>query len=127
MAMKKIMIVSPNKVLAQGLMSAVQTRPSLNFEWLAQFGYNEAAIGVDVYRADVVILDVMDEAVSDQVLELCRTLRRGNRDVCLLLLVRQDQSKVRTMAVIAKQAGIADDFVFYDSSLAYLFAKLAAL
>ena len=31
------------------------------------------------------------------------------------------------MAVKAKQAGIADDFVFYDSSLAYLFAKLAAL
>ena len=87
----------------------------------------EAAIGVDVYHADVVILDVMDEVVADQVLELCRTLRKGNSGICLLLLVRQDQSKVRTMAVKAKQAGIADDFVFYDSSLAYLFAKLAAL
>ena len=125
--MKKIMIVSPNKVLAQGLMSTVQDRPGLNFEWLAQLGYSEAAIGVDVYHADVVILDVMDEVVADQVLELCSTLRKGNSGICLLLLVRQDQSKVRTMAVKAKQAGIADDFVFYDSSLAYLFAKLAAL
>ena len=125
--MKKIMIVSPNKVLAQGLMSTVQNRPGLNFEWLAQLGYSEAAIGVDVYHADVVILDVMDEVVADEVLELCRTLRKGNSGICLLLLVRQDQSNVRTMAVKAKQAGIADDFVFYDSSLAYLFAKLAAL
>ncbi|MCG4527276.1 hypothetical protein NE626_09240 [Intestinimonas massiliensis] len=33
----------------------------------------------------------------------------------------------RATAVKAKQAGIADDFVFYESSLAYLFAKLAAL
>lgn len=125
--MKKMMIVSPNKVLAQGLMSAVQTRPGLDFEWLPQLGYSEAAIGVDVYHADVVILDVMDEAVADQVLELCRTLREGHGGTCLLLLIRQDQSKVRATAVKAKQAGIADDFVFYESSLAYLFAKLAAL
>ena len=36
------------------------------------------------------------------------------------------RDRVRAMAVGAKQTGLADDFVFYDSSLAYLFAKLAA-
>ena len=123
--MKKIMIVSANKVLAQGLMSAVQARSGLEFEWLPQLSYSEATIGVNVYHANVVILDVMDGAVADHVLELCKTLRKQSDRICLLLLVRQDQPKVRAMAVDAKQTGIADDFVFYDSSLAYLFAKLA--
>ena len=94
--------------------------------WLPQFSYSEAAIGADVYHADVVILDVMDGAVADQVLELCRTLRGNSAAIRLLLLVRQDHPQVRAMAVDAKQTGLADDFVFYDSSLAYLFAKLAA-
>ena len=44
----------------------------------------------------------------------------------ILLLVRPERAVVRTVAVEAKNAGLADDFVFYDSSLSYLLAKLAA-
>lgn len=33
----------------------------LGLEWLPQFSYSEAAIGADVYHADVVILDVRME------------------------------------------------------------------
>ena len=124
--MKKMLFISKNKVLGQGLLAAIKARPELGLEWLPQFSYSEAAIGADVYHADVVILDVMDGAVADQVLELCRTLRGNSAVIQLLLLVRQDHPQVRAMAVGAKQTGLADDFVFYDSSLAYLFAKLAA-
>lgn len=46
----------------------------MNFMYKDSF-YSQAAVGVDVYHADVVILDVMDGAIADQVLELCRTLR----------------------------------------------------
>lgn len=34
---------------------------------------------------------------------------------------------VRQIAVDTKNSGLADDFVFYDSSLTYLLAKLEAL
>ena len=64
--MKKMLFISKNKVLGQGLLAAIKARPELGLEWLPQFSYSEAAIGADVYHADVVILDVMDGAVADQ-------------------------------------------------------------
>ena len=80
--MKKMLFISKNKVLGQGLLAAIKARPELGLEWLPQFSYSEAAIGADVYHADVVILDVMDGAVADQVLELCRTLRGNSAVIC---------------------------------------------
>ena len=40
--------------------------------------------------------------------------------------MRPEQAAVRKVAVEAKNTALADDFVFYDSSLTYLLAKLAA-
>lgn len=57
--MKKILFISKNKVLGQGLLAAIKARPELGLEWLPQFSYSEAAIGADVYHADVVILRQM--------------------------------------------------------------------
>ena len=48
-------------------------------------------------------------------------------NIKILLLVRPEQAVVRKVAVDTKNAGLADDFVFYDSSLTYLLAKLEAL
>ena len=74
----------------------------------------------------VVILDIVDQAETERAVELCRSLRQGGQAVRILLLVRPERAVVRTVAVETKNAGLADDFVFYDSSLSYLLAKLAA-
>lgn len=81
---------------------------------------------MDIFHADVVILDIVDQAETERAVELCRSLRQGGQAVRILLLVRPERAVVRTVAVEAKNAGLADDFVFYDSSLSYLLAKLAA-
>lgn len=124
--MKTVLFISSNKMLGQGLSAAFQSKPELDFLWAAQLNYPQAVVGIDIFHADVVILDIADQADMEQAVEICRSIRRNEQDVKILLLVRQEQSAVCSRVIDAKNAGLIDDFVFYDSSLAYLLAKLAA-
>lgn len=124
--MKTVLFISSNKMLGQGLSAAVQSKPELDFLWAAQLNYPQAVVGIDIFHADVVILDVVDQADMERAVEICRSIRRNKQDVKILLLVRPEQAAVRKVAIDAKNVGLADDFVFYDSSSAYLLAKLAA-
>ena len=76
---------------------------------------------------DLVLLDIVDQADIEQAVEICRGFRRDAQEVKILFLVRPEQALMRKVAVNTKNAGLIDDFVFYDSSLSYLLAKLEAL
>ena len=125
--MKTLLFISSNKMLGQGLSAAIQSKSELGFLWAAQLNYPQAIVGVDIFHADVVILDVVDQVDVELAVEICRSIRRNEQDIKILLLVRPEQAVVRKVAVDTKNAGLADDFVFYDSSLTYLLAKLEAL
>lgn len=125
--MKTLLFISSNKMLGQGLSAAIQSKPEIDFLWAAQLNYPQAIVGVDIFHADVVILDIVDQADMEQAAEICQSIRRDDQNVKIFLLVRPEQAVVRKVSVNAKNAGLADDFVFYDSSLTYLLAKLAAL
>ena len=129
--MKTVLFISSNKMLSnkmlgQGLSAAVQSKPELDFLWAAQLNYSQAVVGIDIFHADVVILDIADQADMEQAVDICRSIRQNEQDIKILFLVRPEQAVVRKVAVEAKNVGLADDFVFYDSSLTYLLAKLAA-
>lgn len=125
--MKTVLFVSSNKILGQGLSAAILSKPEFNFRWEAQLQYSQAIVGADVFHADVVLLDVADQVDMKRALEICQSLRQNSQTTKILLLVRPEQAAVRAQAVDAKNAGQVDNFVFYDSSLSYLLAKLAAL
>lgn len=125
--MKTVLFISSNKMLGQGLSAAFRLKPELDFQWAAQLNYLQAIVGVDIFHADVVILDMVDQADMKQAVAICQSIRQDDQSVKIFLLVRQEQAVVRKVAVNAKNAGLADDFVFYDSSLTYLLAKLEAL
>lgn len=125
--MKTVLFISSNKMLGQGLSAAFQAKPEPDFLWAAQLNYPQAVVGVDIFHADVAILDIADQADMEQAVTICRSIRRNQQTLKILLLVRPEQAVVRKVAVDAKNTGLADDFVFYDSSLTYLLAKLEAL
>lgn len=125
--MKTVLFISSNKMLGQGLSVAIQSKPELDFLWVTQINYPYAIVGVNIFHADVVILDIIDHEDMKQAVEICRSIRRDEQNVKILLLVRPEQAVVRKVSVDTKNAGLADDFVFYDSSLTYLLAKLVAL
>ena len=125
--MKTVLFISSNKMLGQGLSTVFQSKVELNFLCAFQLNAPQAIIGVDVFHADVVVLDVVDQVDMELAVEICRSIRRNKHDIKIVLLVRPEQVIVRKVAVDIKNAGLADDFVFYDSSLTYLLAKLEAL
>ena len=125
--MKTVLFVSSNKILGQGLSAAILSKPEFDFRWEAQLQYSQAIVGADVFHADVVLLDVADQVDMKRALEICQSLRQNSQTTKILLLVRPEQAAVRAQAVDAKNAGQVDNFVFYDSSLSYLLAKLSAL
>ena len=108
--MKSILFISANRILGQGLSAAILSKPEIGFQWTAQLNYSQAVVGADIFHADMMILDVVDQT-----------------DIKILLLVRPEQAAVRSKSVDAQNAGLIDSFVFYDSSLTYLLAKLEAL
>jgi hypothetical protein len=114
-------------MLGQGLSAAFQSKPELEFLWAAQLNYSQAVVGVDIFHADVVILDIVDQADMEQTVEICQSIRRDGQGIKILLLVRPEPAVVCQIAVDTKNSGLTDDFVFYDSSLTYLLAKLEAL
>ena len=125
--MKSILFISANRILGQGLLATILSKPEIGFQWTTQLNYSQAVIGADIFNADVIILDVVDENDMDHAIEICQSLRQTNLDKKILLLVRPEQSEVRRKSVDAQNAGLIDSFVFYDNSLTYLLAKLEAL
>ena len=114
-------------MLGQGLSEAIRSKPELDFLWAAQLNYSQAVVGADIFHADMVIVDVVDQMDMEYAADICQSLRENNRAVKILLLVRPEQPIVRRKSVDAQKAGLIDNFVFYDSSLTYLLAKLEAL
>lgn len=125
--MKTILFISTNKILAQGISTTILSKQDNNFQWRELFNYQQAVVGADVFQADIVILDVVDQTDMECVIEICQALRKQKRVIKLLLLVRPEQEFVRKKSVEAQNAGMIDNFVFYDNSLTYLLAKLEAL
>ena len=75
--MKTVLFISSNKMLGQGLSSAIQAKPELEVRWAGQLPYPQAIVGVEIYQADVMILDIVDQTELEQAVGICRSLRRG--------------------------------------------------
>ncbi|MDL2294829.1 hypothetical protein LJC60_09430 [Ruminococcaceae bacterium OttesenSCG-928-D13] len=126
--MKKIGFITTNKMLAQSLAAAVKGNPELEFEPFLLLDPQQASLDAEVLKLDVAVVDVIDGAAkeTETLLSFCKRLRMTVPGCRQLLLVSQDDKIGQKMAICAMKSKTVDDFVFYDTSLEYLFAKLAA-
>ena len=122
--MKKIGFITTNKVLAQSLADTIKNHPDWGFEPFLLLNPRQAALDAEVLKIDTAVVDAAD---SNETKRVCETLRQAVPGCRLLLLVPQDGKTGRKMAIQSIRSKAADDFVFYDASLDYLFAKLAAI
>lgn len=126
--MKKIALITTNKILAQSLDIAIKAMPDFNFDFFMLLDANQALVDAEIFEIDIALIDVMDRGVEekDTLMSFCELLNQRLPDSNLLLLVPQDDLLRREIATQVKKKGIVADFVFYDASLKYLFAKLSS-
>lgn len=126
--MKKIALITTNKILAQSLAAAIKVMSTFEFEFILLLDSRQALLDAEIFEIDVALIDVMDNDTKEKEspISFCEGLHNKLPNCHLLLLVSQDNSVSRNMATEAKRNNIVEDFVFYDASLKYLLAKLAA-
>ena len=127
--MKRIGFITTNKVLAQSLMTIMKNYPELDAEPFMFLDPGQAVVDAEVLKIDVAFIDVGNEVrdESGAVSPFCEELREVLPDCRILLFVSQDDKRACEAAVATVREKAADDFVFYDSTLDYLFAKVLSL
>ena len=125
--MTKIGFVTTNKVLAQSLSAAVSVRPDLKFESFQLLNPAQVLLDAQVLGIDAAVIDVFAWPLKEAsgIADFCGRIHQLLPDCRILLLLSQDDDEGRAAAVNAVRGNDADDFVFYDTSLEYLFAKLS--
>jgi len=129
--MKNIGFITTNKMFAQSFAETIKTRPELDYNIFLLFNPQQAIVDAEVMKTNIAIIDVVNEnsavsEISENFLFLCEKLRKNIPECQILLLASQYDKSNREKVINAVKNKIADDFVLYDNSLEYLFAKLAA-
>jgi len=129
--MKKIALITRNKIFAQSFEETMKSNPELRFGLFLLLNSEQALLDAEVLEIDIALIDaglidVVDKKIKENEINpsFCEMLHAKLPNVHILLLVSQDDKEKRKMAIEAKMKNVIDDFMFYDASLKYLFAKL---
>ena len=127
--MKKIGFITKNKILAQSLASLIKSNRDLPLEPYVIINLEQAAIDVEVFKIDIAVIEMGEEATEEAgtIISLCNELRKTSPGCLILLLVPQDIKRSRDEALKAVKTKTVDDYLFLDTSLDYLLAKLLAM
>jgi hypothetical protein len=125
---KTVAFITTRRVLAQSLANVIEARPELGLEPQLLLNMEQAPLDAEVLRIDVAVIDQIDSTAERMVaaLRVCAQIRSSVPSCRLILLLPQENAAGRDMAVEAKRSGNIDDFVFQDTSVEYLLAKLVA-
>ena len=125
--MQKVLLVMRRKVLAQAIMNSL--RDDGRFSFSAEYIYENAPITALAIRPDCAVVEVPEsgEHPADETLPVCDGIRESCPGCKVLLLCPENSRESTAAAVRAKRGGRIEDFVFYDSSMDYLVAKLASM
>ncbi len=114
-------------MIAQGLGAALESSPELELNLLPMIQPSNACMDVLICKPDILVIDVTRELQKENLLHLCKELRQKLPFCKLLLLFSENEPEYHTLSIQAKHSALIDDFAFYNNSMKYLLAKLAAL
>ena len=128
MKKKNIGFITTNKVFAQSFAATMGARRELEYNLYLFLNPHQAAVDAEIMKTDIAVVDVVNESSKspETFLSFCEKLRKDMPECHILLIVSQEDKQGCETVIRAVKDKIADDFVFYDNSLEYLFAKLAA-
>ena len=126
--MHTIVLVMQRRSIAEGLIDVLEKKSSMLCICF-ESNYSEAEEVIKNCKAEIALIEV-DENEKGNILHcflLCAELRKSMPECKLILLCsEQDKSCIRDV-ISAKKDHRIDEFVFYDTSVEYLAAKLISL
>ena len=125
--MKSVVLLLHRQPVAQEIKRLLGTDPYVTIHYTPD--PTEARERVRADGANVVVMEApteTDEGI-ERCLKFCRSLRDSSPAVKLLLICPEQSRDLIREAVRAKKDGQIDDFLFCDSSVEYIAAKLSSL
>ena len=121
--MKRVLLVMRRRVLAEAIMRQKERELSFTAEYRAK----DAPLAASATAADVALVELPEQNGAAMCGEICVALRRERPAMRILLLCPETDADACRATIEAVRTRLADDFVFYDTSIRYLLSKLEML
>jgi len=125
---RKVLLIMKRKMLSDALID--QAAGDSRFELIAARNYATAALTTESCLPEIALVEVPESGPwksAEKCLGLCDSIRRQCPNCKQVILCNEGDTQSYHAAIQAKQKNRIDDFLFYDSSIHYLFSKLDAL
>jgi hypothetical protein len=125
---KKVLLVMYRKMLSDALIS--QTGGDAFFKFTAEQNYASAALTAAACAPEIAVVEVPESGPwksASKCLAICDVIRKQLPLCKVVVLCSENDADSCSAAIHAKQENRIDDFLYYDSSINYLFSKLEAL
>lgn len=128
MATNRILLIMGRKVLSDALIA--QAKNDGRFELWATSDYAAAVNAAKSYGPGVIVVEVPESGSwrsAEKCLSVCDAIKKQIPGCKQVLLCSEGDEDSCQAAIQAKRKNRIDDFLYYDTSVFYLFSKLAAL
>ena len=121
------MLVLCRRVIAELLVEAIEKRRHM--EAYCVFDYKNAGNKAANCRPHIALVDIPEKNgyPAAETLEVCDEIKRASPDCKIVLMCPEQDKESVYICIEAKKKGEIADFIFYDSTVDYLVAKLETL
>jgi DNA-binding NarL/FixJ family response regulator len=125
---KKVLLIMHRKMLSDVLIE--QAKNDLCFELRVDQNYALAVSTATSYTPGVVVVEIPESGSfrsAEKCLSICDAIRKQVPGCKRVLLCSESDADSCRAAIQAKMENRIDDFLYYDTSVNYLFSKLESL
>lgn len=119
--MNRIVFMSENRRIIEQITAVLNATSDMNFQLLSTSCFSEALNDIRAFKADLVIIDGLQEGVSERISDILQKIQMVDSvSKCILL------TDAEALQSLGDSTGtLYDEYVLYDEHLEQLFNKLA--
>ena len=124
---KRVLLVMERKMLSDALIDKATSDP--RFDMTATQNYSTASLTAESCSPEIVVVEIPESGLwksAEKCLTICDEIRKQLPSCRQVIICNEDDTESYSATIQAKQENRIDDFLFYDSSVHYLFSKLEA-
>ena len=124
---KTVLLALCRRLIGGSLTKSIEECPQMKA--FAVYDYKNAGVAAAAHKPDVALVEIPERRGTPAMdsLSVCRDIQNESPGCKIMLLCPENDEESIRVCVEAKQQAKIDDYVFYDSTTAYLVSKLESL